>query len=101
MPSQVLIVDGSFGPGYSGTFTVPEDVTSGVITCLSAVLGVDEAVNVLVDLNGDFVAGLSLATTAAIQSTLLRIGLVAGDVVKLYASGASTAAQLTGNLSKS
>lgn len=91
----------SAGPEYSSSYTVPDDVTSGVVTSVSIYPDSEMPANGTLFLNGIPVASVYSDTAGDNPAMLIRVGLVAGDVVKVYCNFEGGGVNVTANLTKS
>lgn len=99
MSSRRILLAAGFGPGFSASFTVPAGTESAVITGWGGYNGNHVAGYAAIFVNNDGAAAYQFAGTDGGFGQLLRIGLVAGDVVNVFSSVAGFSVSVTANIS--
>ncbi len=97
MPSQTIIVDADFGPGFSTEYTVPDDLASGVVTFWQVTNGGTVPNLVRLYHNGVTIVSEYITTASTSVGGIVRVPLAAGDTVELYSNEAGSAGIVVAN----
>lgn len=100
MPSVRIINQQLTSPGNTDTYTVPDTVSSAVVTGFNC-CGAGTAWSASLILNGVQAAGLASAAsdeTYNAENAIVRIGLVPGDEVFVNVSGSNVGVTVTANI---
>lgn len=99
MSSKRIILASSFGPGFSGSYTVPAGET-GVITGWGGYNGDHVSCYAALFINSEGAAATpTIAATDGGWGLPLRIAIAPGDVINVFASAAGMSVSVTANVS--